>query len=132
VWDGRVQDLVAAALAELGSEHALVVHSADGLDELSVEAPTRVVEVRAGRVVGAWSVEPRDHGLGGGDHGALVGGDVAHNRARLEAIVAGAEQSLAAQAVALNAAAALVVGGRAADLAGAWRARRRCSRAAPP
>ncbi len=40
VWGRDVQDLVAAALAELGAVHALVVHSDDGLDELSVAAPS--------------------------------------------------------------------------------------------
>jgi len=124
VWGGEVQDLVAAALAELGTVHALVVHSADGLDELSACAPTRVVEVRSGRVAGEWRVEPEALGVEGGDPGSLRGGDVDFNRARLEAVLSGGERSLAAEAVALNAGAALVVGGLARDLAeGVERAR---------
>jgi anthranilate phosphoribosyltransferase len=116
VWGAEVQDLVAAALAELGAEHALVVHSADGLDELSARAPTRVVEVRSGRVVGEWRVEPSALGVEDGDPDSLRGGDVSFNRARLEAVLGGEERSLATEAVALNAAAALVVGGVAGDL----------------
>ncbi len=117
VWGAEVQDLVAGALAELGADHALVVHSADGLDELSVLAPTRVVEVRGGRVAGEWTVEPGSLGLGGGDARTLAGGTVEYNAARLREVLAG-EHSAAADAVALNAGAALVVAGRAADLAG--------------
>jgi len=116
VWDGAVQDLVAQALAELGAEHALVVHSADGLDELSALAPTRVVEVRSGAVTGATKVDPVALGLAPGDPAAMRGGDVAHNLSRLRTILEGRERSVATEAVALNAAAALVVAGEAADL----------------
>jgi anthranilate phosphoribosyltransferase len=124
VWGPEIQDLVAGALAELGATHALVVHSEDGLDELSVIAPTRVVEVRDGRVVGEDHVDPSALGLDPGDPGALRGGDVADNAVRLRAILSGEERSAASEAVALNAAAALVVAGRVADLAeGVERAR---------
>jgi anthranilate phosphoribosyltransferase len=124
VWGPDVQDLVAGALAELGAVHALVVHSDDGLDELSVTAPTRLVEVRDGRVVGEQRVDPSSLGIEVGDPGALKGGEVADNAARLRAILSGQERSTASEAVALNAAAALVVAGRVADLAdGLGRAR---------
>lgn len=116
VWGREVQDLIAAALAELGAIRALVVHSDDGLDELSVRAPTRVVEVRDGVVVGAWHADPAALGIEPGDPTTLAGGDVAHNTERLWAILAGHERSAAAEAVALNAAAALVVAGEAPDL----------------
>ena len=58
VWGREVQDVMAHALAELGAVHAMVVHSDDGLDEFSVVAPTRVIEVRDGRVVEVTSVDP--------------------------------------------------------------------------
>jgi anthranilate phosphoribosyltransferase len=117
VWDRTVQDLMAAALAELGVIHALVVHSADGLDELSVCAPTRVLEVRDGAPVRELLVDPVALGLGGLDPAGLRGGDVATNARRLEEVLGGRDHSAATAAVALNAAAALVVGGAAADLA---------------
>jgi len=117
VWGREVQDLLAAALADLGATHALVVNSADGLDELSVFAPTRVVEVRDGRVCGEWTVDPEALGLTPSDPADLRGGDVATNLDRLRAVLSGRERSAATDAVALNAAAALVVAGRAADLA---------------
>ncbi len=120
VWDRTVQDLVAAALAELGVIHALVVHSADGLDELSVCARTRVLEVRDGAPVRELVVDPADLGLEDLDPAGLRGGDVATNARRLEEVLGGRDDSAATAAVALNAAAALVVGGAAADLAAAF------------
>ncbi len=117
VWGAEVQRLLADALAVLGTEHSLVVHSDDGLDELSVAAPTTVVEVRAGEVVGSWRVSPSELGIAAGDAGGLRGGDGEENADRLRAILGGAEESVASEAVALNAAAALYVGGAASDLA---------------
>jgi anthranilate phosphoribosyltransferase len=117
VWGFDVQRLAAEALAELGAEHALVVHSDDGLDELSVAAPTAVIEVRNGSVAGRWRVDPAELGVRAGDPESLTGGDAAVNANRLRAILGGKERSAASEAVALNAAAALVVGGKAGDLA---------------
>ena len=116
VWGPEIQDLVAAALAELGAEHALVVHSADGLDELSVLAASRCVEVRDGRVTGELVVDPVELGIDATDPESLRGDDAATNAARLEAILSGRERSAAAEAVALNAAAALLVAGEVASL----------------
>jgi anthranilate phosphoribosyltransferase len=117
VWGDDVQPLMATALAELGAEHALVVHSADGLDEVSVTAPTRAIEIRNGRVTGDWVVEPADLGITVDDPESLRGGDVEENARRLCAIVGGEERSAASEAVALNAAAALLVAGKVDDLA---------------
>jgi len=117
VWGREIQDVMAEALAELGAEHALVVHSDDGLDELSVFAPTRVVEVREGRVAGTHTVDPVELGVKPGDPEALRGDDVAFNARRLQEVLGGQENSAATESVALNAAAALVVGGVVEDLA---------------
>jgi anthranilate phosphoribosyltransferase len=117
VWGPEVQPLVAEALAELGAEHALVVHSEDGLDELSVSAPTHVIEVRAGEVVEEFVVDPADLGIRVSDPSALRGGGVEENAGRLCAILEGRERSAASEAVALNSAAALLVGKRVETLA---------------
>jgi len=117
VWGAEVQDLMAGALAELGARCALVVHSEDGLDELSVCAPTRVVEVRDGVVIGELRVDPDDLGITGSDPASLRGGDAAENARRMQTILSGEETSTASEAVALNAAAALYVAGEVADLA---------------
>jgi anthranilate phosphoribosyltransferase len=111
VFAAAVMPLVAAALAVMGAERAWVVHGDDGLDEISLAAPTRVLEVRDGQLAGELRVEPRRLGLAPGREGDLQGGDPAGNARRLRAILAGEERSAAADAVALNAAAALVVAG---------------------
>jgi anthranilate phosphoribosyltransferase len=117
VYNRAAQVLVAGALAELGADHAWVVHSEDGLDELSVCAPTRVVEVRAGAVAGELTVDPEALGIAHAERAALAGGDAGENAGRLRAILGGRERSPAAEAVALNAGAALVVAGLVRDLA---------------
>jgi len=116
VYSTALQRLVAGALAELGAEHAWVVHGEDGLDEISVCAPTRVVEVRDGRIAGEFVIAPEKLGLKQAAQAELTGGDASENAARLRAILSGQECSGARDAVALNAAAALIVAGRTADL----------------
>ena len=109
VWGSDVQDLMASALAELGARRALVVHSEDGLDEISVNAPTRVIEIRDGVVVDDWKLEPGDLGIVTTDPESLTGGGVKENLDRMREILGGHEVSAAAEAVAVNAAAALYV-----------------------
>ena len=62
IYSGELQDLMGRALAALGSERAMVVHSDDGLDEISVSAPTRIVHVREGQIASEM-IEPEDFGL---------------------------------------------------------------------
>jgi anthranilate phosphoribosyltransferase len=93
------------------------VHSEDGLDELSVVAPTLVMEVRDGAVVDRWTLDPADLGIHITDPESLRGGDVDASARRLSAILEGRESTAASEAVALNAAAALLVGGRVDNLA---------------
>lgn len=57
VYHARLMEPIAQALAKLGSHRALVLHSDDGLDELSIHAPSRVLEVRNG-AVSEWRVDP--------------------------------------------------------------------------
>ncbi len=109
VWGSEVQDLMASALAELGARRALVVHSDDGLDEISVSAPTRILEIRDGLVVDDWKLEPEDLGIDASETESLIGGDVNENLRRMRDVLSGGEQSAAAEAVAVNAAAALYV-----------------------
>lgn len=116
VWGADVQILIAEALAELGVRRALVVHSDDGLDEISVNAGTTVIEVRGTEVVGSWRVEPSDFGIDMNDKESLKGGDKEENLHRMKAILGGEERSSAADAVALNAAAALLVAEKEDDL----------------
>jgi len=126
VYHRDVMPLMAGALAHLGAERAWVVHSEDGLDELSACAPTRVVPVEAGQVLATFTVDPERLGLRGLDSREMTGGDAAVNAVRLRGILAGAEESTASAAVALNAAAALVVAGVEGTLAGALGRTREC------
>ena len=61
VAEPRLLSVIAGALVELGTEHALVVHGSEGLDEISVSGPTEVVEVR-GRQVLQYQLQPEDFG----------------------------------------------------------------------
>ena len=100
--------LVAEALARLGAVHALVLHAAVGMDEVSPSGSTRVWEVRDGRVT-TWTIEPGGHGLECDDLDGLAGGEPAENAERLERLLAGQGRMVERCAVLLNAAAALYV-----------------------
>lgn len=126
VYSLAVMPLMAGALARMGAERAWVVHSDDGLDELSVCAPSRVVAVESGRVAGEFVIDPAELGFPCLDRNDLAGGDVAANAARLLAILGGRERGAASAAVALNAAAALVVAGVDEGIHGALDRAQRC------
>jgi anthranilate phosphoribosyltransferase len=122
VSDPTKIETLAAALGELGTDRALVVSSADGLDEFSVSGATRVVELKDGRLAG-YEVTPEQVGLELAADGAVRAGSPEENAGVLRGVLAGeggTERSLTL----LNAAAAIYVGGRAASLAeGVERAR---------
>ena len=106
--------LMARTLAALGAAHAWVVRGADGLDELTVCGESAVTEVRDGLLTER-VVTPEQAGLSRYAPGALEGGDPQDNARALEAVLGG-EGGAHRDAVLLNAAAALVVAGRADDL----------------
>jgi anthranilate phosphoribosyltransferase len=114
VSDPAYIETVAGALAQLGTEHALVVSSDDGIDELSVSAPTTVVEVRGGRLE-RYSVAPGDVGLEVSDAAAVPGGNPQQNAEIARRIFAG-EQGPARDLAVLNAGAAIYAGGIADSL----------------
>jgi anthranilate phosphoribosyltransferase len=105
---------LARVLAELGTYRAFVVHGADGLDEISNTGESRVSEVREG-VVRTFTVRPEDFGLSRASIRDLLGGDREQNAEIIRAILRG-EPGAKRDIVLMNAAAALVVGGRARDL----------------
>jgi anthranilate phosphoribosyltransferase len=114
VADRHFQETIAEALVGLGSVRALVVAAEDGLDELSLASPTRVIEVADGRT-SEWFVEPDQFGLAPAELDAVAGGTPAQNAAAVRAVLAG-ESGPQRDLVLLNAAAAIYVGGLAADL----------------
>jgi anthranilate phosphoribosyltransferase len=105
--DDASRKLLAEALVKLGVERAWVVRSVDGLDEVSPFAETRVTEVDHGKLR-EHSISPESFGFAPSPAGAIAGGEPADNARALTAILSG-ERHPAADAVALNAAAALVV-----------------------
>jgi anthranilate phosphoribosyltransferase len=116
VSDRHFQETIAEALVGLGSERAMVVAAEDGLDELSISARTRVVEV-AGGGTREWFVEPGEFGLGEAELEEVAGGTPEENAAASRAVLAG-ERGPRRDLVLLNAGAAIYVGGRAGSLAG--------------
>jgi anthranilate phosphoribosyltransferase len=106
--------LLSEALARLGGERAFVVHARSGMDEISPIGPTDVWEVEAGAVK-RWTLEPERFKLTGGTLEELAGGDPAQNAATTVAVLEGKDRSVRRSAVVLNAAAALVAGGKAAS-----------------
>jgi anthranilate phosphoribosyltransferase len=120
VSDPTKLETMAAALGELGAERALVVSSADGLDEFSVSGATRVVELRDGRL-SAYDVTPDQVDLEPAADGAVGAGTPEQNAQVLRDVLSGApgtERSLSV----LNAGAAIYVAGRADSLAEGVRA----------
>ncbi len=106
---------LAQVLSRLGVRRALVVSGDDGLDELSLSAPTCVVEVH-GEDVRRYRVTPQELGLEPAPRAAVRGGSPAENAEAMRQVFKGSEGPLR-DFVVLNAAAALVVGGVAPDLA---------------
>jgi anthranilate phosphoribosyltransferase len=110
----ELTELVARSLALLGSERAWVVHGADGLDEISTTGYTKISECRGG-AVNTFYVHPADFRLPKAAPAALRGGDAAANAGIARRILDG-ESGAPRDIVLMNAAAALVAGGRARDL----------------
>jgi anthranilate phosphoribosyltransferase len=114
VYSAALVPVVARVLAELGAEHALVVHSHDGLDEISVSAPTHVCEVRSGEVT-SYELTPESIGVRTHPLQALAGGGAEENAAIALGILNGGNGARR-DVVAANAGAALYVGGRASSI----------------
>jgi anthranilate phosphoribosyltransferase len=123
VFNAAWTEPIAEALSNLGSEHAWVVHGSDGLDEITTTGPTRVTELKDGKVH-TFEVRPSDAGLPPATLEDLKGGDATVNAAAIRELLGG-EQGAFRDIVVLNAGAALLVGGKAATLReGAERAAR--------
>jgi anthranilate phosphoribosyltransferase len=115
VSDRRYQETIAEALVGLGCERALVVCAADDVDEISVSAETRVVEVKE-RGTEEWFVRPEDVGLESAAIELIAGGEPEENAATVTGVLEG-KDGPPRDVVALNAGAAIMVGGGAEDLA---------------
>jgi anthranilate phosphoribosyltransferase len=102
--------LVAEALGRLGARHALVLHAAVGMDEISPSGGTSVWEMREG-MASRWELDPARHGLACHDLDDLAGGEPAQNATEIERLLTGQGKVAVRCAALLNAAAALYVSG---------------------
>jgi anthranilate phosphoribosyltransferase len=106
---------LAQVLKQLGSEHVLVVHAEDGLDEISIAAPTRVAELNKGDI-SVYTVTPEDFGLQRADLSAIAVENAEQSLAMIEAVFAD-QPGPARDIVRLNAGAAIYAAGLASSLA---------------
>jgi len=114
VYSEHLVELLGDVLLALGAVHAMVVHSRDGLDEISVSAPTRVCEVvNGGRRT--YELSPQDIDVELHALGDVAGGDAAAN-ASIARQILGGEPGARAEIVVANAGAALYVAGSAATI----------------
>ena len=107
---------MAQVLKNLGSESVWVVHGSDGLDEITTSGPTSVAALDKGAIQ-TFEITPADIGLARSKAEALRGGDADHNSRALLDVLKGKRGAFRDVAL-MNAAAALVVAGRATDLKG--------------
>jgi anthranilate phosphoribosyltransferase len=117
VWRRELVEKLARVLGELGTERAWVVHGEDGLDEITLAGTTHVAEAQNGSVK-TFDVGPADFGFQAGSLEHLRGGDAEANAGIVSAVLSGERNDEARTLVIMNAAAALFLGGAAADLRG--------------
>ncbi len=100
---------LARVLQQLGSEHVLVVHAEDGLDEISIGSPTHVAELHNGKI-NVYSIGPADFGMQMGDLSAISVADAAASLRMINAVFDG-QPGPAHDIVAINAGAAIYAAG---------------------
>ena len=108
--------MIAETLKLLGIERALVVHS-DGLDEISTMGPTKVLSLKDGQIESS-EIKPEDFGMERAEFDLLAGGDAETNAVIVRDVLCGKETGARKDIVVLNAAAAIIVSGKADDFAG--------------
>jgi anthranilate phosphoribosyltransferase len=113
VYSPKWVEPLAHVLAELGSTDVWVVHGG-GLDEITLTGTTTVAQLKDGKVT-LFEISPEDAGLSRCDPQALKGGEAAENAAALRKVLSG-QTSAYSDIAKLNAAAALIIAGRAKNL----------------
>lgn len=111
VYSADLVEKLAEVLSMLGVRRALVVHGDDGLDEISISAPTRIAEARNGSVR-CYEVTPEEFGVERAPLAMIMGGDAGENAQMIREVLGG-KKSPRRDVVLLNSAAALVAAGRA-------------------
>jgi len=114
VFSSQWLEPLAQVLKQLGSEHVLVVHAEDGLDEISIGAPTRVAELKNGGI-SVYTIAPEDFGVQRASLSTLAVGDAAQSLDMIRRVLEN-EPGPARDIVMLNAGAAIYVAGLASTL----------------
>ena len=114
VFSPELVETLARVLGNLGSEHVIVVHSEDGMDEISISALTKVAEYRFGEFR-TYMIDPNDFGVSLGNLSELSIQNPDESLAIIKSVFRG-EKSSAAEIVALNAGAAIYIAGLTDDL----------------
>jgi len=114
VFDGDLVEPVAQVLKQLGSEHVMVVHAADGMDEISISAKTLVAELKNGEV-SSYSISPTDFGMEMTDLSELKVDGVEQSLAMIQSVLSNTAGP-ALDIVSMNAGAAIYVSGIADSL----------------
>ncbi len=115
VFAKDLTEVIAKVFRQLGSEHTLVVHSDDGMDEISICAATTISEMRNG-MLKSYSIKPEDFGMQTAPIEDIIVRDSAESLALIDGVLAG-EKNAARDIVALNAGAGIYVSGLADTLA---------------
>ena len=115
VFDAELVEIMANVLNQLGSRHVIVVHAEDGMDEISISAPTRVAELKDGKVT-TYTISPADFGMQTAPLETLKVGSAAESLQVILDVLAD-KPGPARDIVCLNAGAAIYVAGCADSLA---------------
>lgn len=115
VYAPDLTEMFAHALKHLGARRAFIVHGHDGLDEISVCAPTRVTELTNG-IIRTYDIYPEHYFGERADEGSLSGGSPTENADILKAILDGSEKGPKRNVVLLNSAFALMAAGKAQNV----------------
>lgn len=115
VFAADLTDLIAHVLSDLGSTSAMIVSGYGGLDELTTTGPNTISHLHDGRVE-TYMLDPLEYGFKGAHIHDLLGGEPPRNAAILRGILSGEIQDAKRDVVLLNAAAALLAGGKAHDM----------------
>jgi anthranilate phosphoribosyltransferase len=110
VFDKKWMKPFAEALNENNVIHAYIVHSDDGMDEISPFAKTNIVELKEGKI-SEFKIDPKDIGVNSGDKDNLKGKNAKYNAEKIIEIYKGKSNEFS-QSVALNVAAGLIVAGK--------------------
>ncbi|MGQ9609522.1 MAG: anthranilate phosphoribosyltransferase [bacterium] len=110
VYNSKLTELIANVLKNLGSQHVFVVHGDDGLDEITITGKTYVTELKNNQLQ-SYTIEPEDFGISRADKISLIGGSAEEN-AKIALDILRGEKGPKRDIVLLNAAAAIVAGGK--------------------